>query len=45
MTAAISIVAIATTTIVLYKLAHLERELNNLTGALMKKGLVREDDF
>lgn len=45
MLAAISAVALATTIIIWYKLAHLERELNNLTGALMKKGLVREEEL
>ena len=45
MLAAISIVALATTTIIWYKLIQVERDLNNITGALMKKGLICEEEI
>lgn len=45
MLAAISIIAVATTIIVWYKLAQVERDLNNITGALMKKGLICEEEI
>lgn len=45
MLAAVSIVALATTIIVWYKLAQIERDLNNITGALMKKGFICEEEI
>lgn len=45
MTTVIAVVALAAALTVWYKVSQVERDLNNITGALMKKGLIREEDF